>query len=441
MISPPASNVAAVLWAALSDPTFSQRRVRLTVGFLAVAVAVEFFHRQMLAIAIGALGVDPGFSDTQVGGSFFVFAAGYAVFALVLGRLADRGSRRNIYVLGIAAWSLATALGAAFSNFVLFTLTRFAAGAAQGASGACNGPLVADYVKPERRSGAMALVAVGAAFGVVGTLTGGSWAIEKVGWRTAFVAAGAIGVAFSLLFAAVVREPPRGWSEGRAPKADAPPSMREGMRVIWATPALRHTVAAAMLGNTALLAPAQWGPVFFQRAHHMTLADAGSAGGVAALFAVVGGVAGGILADRAWLRDARNALRIPGITALLAAPLCFFAFRVPGAWTSIVLLVLATGFGMMHSAPAGAVLQGLAPLRTRALISGVVNALLTLAGMGLGPLLMGWLSDFFGASSDGVGLARALSLTSVLYAWTGVHLLLAARTLVRDLERARAADA
>jgi len=429
-----------VLYRSLSDPTYSPRRVRFAVGLLAAAVGVEFFHRQMVAVAIEPLRLELGFSDTQAGAFIFAFAVGYAVFALVLGRLADRGSRRNIYALGIAVWSVATALGAAVSGFALFAATRLLAGAAQGASGACNGPLLADYVKPERRSGAMALVAVGAAIGVVGALTAGAYAIEGLGWRGAFTAAGAIGVAFALLFSAVVSEPPRGWSEGRAPQTGASPSLREGLRVVATTPALRHTFAGAVLGNTALLVPAQWGPAFFMRAHHMTLADAGIAGGVAALFAVIGGVAGGIVADRAWLTNARNVLRIPGITALLGAPLCFLAFRAPGAWTSIVLLVLATGLGMMHSAPAGAVVQGLAPLRTRALVSGVFNALLTFAGMGLGPLLTGWLSDLFGGA-DGAGLGRALSFSAVLYAWAGLHLVLAARTLVPDLERARAADA
>lgn len=414
--------------------------MRIAVGFLAAAVGVEFFHRQMVAVAIEPLRLELGFSDTQAGAFIFAFAVGYAVFALVLGRFADRGSRRNIYALGIAMWSVATAIGAAVSSFALFTSTRLVAGAAQGASGACNGPLLADYVRPEKRSGAMALVAVGAAIGVVGALTAGAFAMQSLGWRGAFVGAGAAGVAFALLFTAVVGEPPRGWSEGRALQTGKRPSLREGLRVIASTPALRHTFAGAILGNTALLAPAQWGPAFFMRAHHMTLADAGIAGGVAALFAVIGGVAGGIVADRAWLHDARGALRIPGITALIGAPLCFLAFRVDGAWPSIVLLVLATGLGMMHSAPAGAVVQGLAPLHTRALVSGVFNALLTFAGMGLGPLLTGWLSDFFGGG-EGVGLGRALSFSAVLYAWAGLHLLLAARTLVPDLERARAADA
>ena len=181
-----------VLYRSLSDPTYSPRRVRFAVGFLAAAVGVEFFHRQMVAVAIEPLRLELGFSDTQAGAFIFAFAVGYAVFALVLGRLADRGSRRNIYALGIAVWSVATALGAAVSGFALFAATRLLAGAAQGASGACNGPLLADYVKPERRSGAMALVAVGA-------LTAGAYAIEGLGWRGAFTAAGAIGVAFALL--------------------------------------------------------------------------------------------------------------------------------------------------------------------------------------------------------------------------------------------------
>jgi predicted MFS family arabinose efflux permease len=413
--------------------------VRLVVGFLAAAVAVEFVHRQIVAVAIEPLRLELGFTDTQAGTFIFAFAVGYALFALVLGHLADRGSRRNIYAVGIAVWSVATALGAAVSSFALFTWTRLLAGAAQGAAGACNGPLLADYVKPEARSRAMAFIAVGAALGVVGALTAGGWAVAILGRRTAFLAAGLIGVAFALLFAAVVGEPPRGWSEGRAPQEGKGPSLREGLRVLATTPALRHTVAAGVLGNTALLAPAQWGPAFFMRAHHMNLADAGIAGGVAALFAVIGGVAGGIVADRAWLHSASSVLRIPGITALIGAPLCYAAFSVQSAWTAIVLLVLATGLGMMHSAPAGAVVQALAPLRTRALVSGIYNALLTFAGMGIGPLLTGWLSDVFGAASDGAGLARALSFSALLYAWAGLHLVLAARTLVPDLERARAA--
>ena len=429
-----------LLYSALSDPTpiFSPRRVRFVVGFLTAAVGVEFYHRQILAIALEPLRLELGFTDTEAGGLIFAFAAAYAVFALPLGRLADRGSRRGIYAAGIVVWSLATALGAACVGFTALLWTRVLSGAAQGAAGACNGPLMADYVRPERRSGAMGLLAVGAALGVVAALTAGAYAVEGLGWRGTFVWSGVSGLVFALCFTAVVAEPPRGWSEGRTHEPGERPPLREVLRVLTATPALRHTVFGAVLANTALLVPAQWGPAFFMRVHHMGLSDAGVAGGVAALFAVGGGVAGGLVADRAWRHDARNVLRIPGLCALVATPFCFAAFRAPGAWSALTLLVFATGLGMFHSAPASAIVQTLAPLRTRALVSGVFNALLTLVGMGVGPLLTGWLSDRFGAGGDGAGLARALSFSAILYLWAGVHLLLASRTFVPDLERARA---
>ncbi|HVN37920.1 MAG TPA: MFS transporter [Myxococcota bacterium] len=413
--------------------------MRIAVGFLTAGVAAEFFHRQIIAVAIPPLQKELGFSDTEAGALIFAFATGYAVFSLVLGRIADRGNRRNIYVAGMALWSLATAAAAACSSFAMLMATRLLVGGAQGASGACNGPILADYVKPERRSGAMALVSVGAALGVLGALIGGAFATAALGWRGFFVWSGVGGVAFALLFVAMVAEPPRGWSEGHAEKPGEQPPVRDALRVITHTPALRDSVIAVSLANTALLAPAQWGPTFFTRVYHMNLADAGVAGGVAGLFAVGGGVAGGLIADRMWLRDARNVLRLPGICALIASPLCFLAFRAPNAGSSIVLLVLSTGLGMIHTAPAGAVLQALAPLRTRALLSGVVNALLTFVAMGGGPLLTGWLSDQLGSSNDGAGLARALSYSAFLYFGAGVFLVRASRTLVPDLERVRAA--
>lgn len=412
----------------------------MVVAFLTAAVGVEFFHRQLLAIALEPLRADLGVSDTQLGALVFAFAAAYAAQAVALGRIADRGSRRNIYAAGIATWSVATALGAACGGFASFLVTRLVAGAAQGASGACNGPLLADYVPPEKRSGALGLLAVGAALGVVAALTAGGYATERLGWRATFVLGGLFGVLFALALVVAVQEPPRGWSEGRSQAAGARPSLREAARVLAGLPALRHSIFGAMLANTALLAVAQWAPAFFVRVHHMGLADAGAAGGVAALFAVGGGVAGGLLADRAWLRAAASVLRIPGYGLALAFPLGFAAFRVSDPWVAIALLVAATGLGMLHAAPVGAVVQALAPLRMRALISGLFNASLTLIGMGGGPLLTGWLSDVFDARGDAAGLGRALSWISLFYLWAAVHLLLAARSFVADLERSRAAS-
>jgi predicted MFS family arabinose efflux permease len=421
----------------LSELQVSPRRVRLAVGLLTAAVGVEFFHRQLLAIALEPLRSELGLSDTRAGLLVFGFSAGYAVFALILGRLADRGSRRNIYAAGIAVWGVATALGAVASGFLFLLTTRLLVGAAQGASGACNGPLLADYVRPERRSGAMALVNVGAALGVVGALTLGGYATDALGWRAAFAWSGIAGVAFAAIFAGGIAEPPRGWSEGRDGAAGERPSLRAVLGVLRASRALRHTLLASMLANTALLAGAQWGPAFFMRAHHMGLSDAGLFGGLAALCAVGGAVAGGVIADRAWVRSAGSVLRLPAWCLVLAAPLGFAAYAWPGPLGALAFLVVSTGLAMIHSAPVGAAFQALAPLRMRALVSGVINAALVLVASGGGPLLTGWLSDALDPAGSGGGLGRALSLGALLYLWAALHLWLAARSFVQDLERAR----
>ena len=312
-------------------------------------------------------------------------------------------------------------------------------GAAQGVSGACNGPLVADYVPPERRSGVMGLGGVGAALGVITAMTAGAVATERFGWRATFVWSGALGVVFALAFVAFVREPARGWSEGRLHAQGERPPWRQVLSVLASMAALRHVMVSAVLANTALLAVAQWSPTYFVRVHHMSLAEGGLAGGIGGLFTVCGGVAGGVLADRAWVRSPRSVLRIPALCFALAFPLAFAAFRAPNAGLAIGLLVPAMALGMVHNAPVNAAVQSLTPLRMRALVSGAFNATITLVAMGGGPLLTGWLSDRFDAAGDGSGLARALAWSSLLYLWAGLHLFLAARSFAADLERSRAA--
>jgi predicted MFS family arabinose efflux permease len=422
---------------------FSERAVRGAVFFLIAAVGVEFLHRQLLAVAQPTLLPDLGLSDTQAGLLVFGFAVAYAVSALGIGRLADRTNRRNLYAAGIATWSVATALGALTGSFAALLATRMLAGAAQGISGACNNPLISDYVPPERRSTALGLVGVGAALGVVLALTAGGVVAQEYGWRVAFAGGGLLGIAFTALFMARVHEPPRGWSEGLVHEpAQAPaPSWGAVLRTVGSLTALRHVVFASILANTALMVVAQWGPTFFVRVHGLGVAEGGLAGGAGALFAVAGGVFGGIVADRAWKVSPARMLRIPALCFVLATPLVYAAFSATSVWASLALIVVSMGLGMVHTAPAGAAVQALAPLPMRAVVSGAVNASLTLMAMGGGPLLTGWLSDRLGASEGGSGLARALAWSAVLYLWAGVHLFVAARSFRADLERSRAASA
>jgi predicted MFS family arabinose efflux permease len=193
----------------------------------------------------------------------------------------------------------------------------------------------------------------------------------------------------------------------------------------------------AILASMALFANAQWGVAFFQRTHGLSNQAAGIAAGVIGLLATLGAIAGGVLSDRMWMRNARGVLLLPAACCAVAFPLSVGAFQVTTLAPAITMLAAASMLAIVHAPPVGAVTQALAPLRMRGMISAVLNALLTLFGLGVGPLLAGLVSDQVSDGSGG-GLQTALAWVSGLYLWSALHFALAARTLPHELARARA---
>lgn len=419
-------------------PLYSPRYVRGVIALLAGAVFIEFFHRQLLAVALNVIGKDLALNDTQLGSLVTAFAAAYFVGAIALGRAADRLPRRAIYALGIAFWSALTAAGAATGSFATFLATRVGAGLGQSAAGVTNGPLLADYVTPERRGSAFGLVTMGATLGALVAAVAGGLVIEQRGWRFLFVAGGALGAAYAALFALVVKEPPRGWSEGRAQLATTPLPLREVSAVLRSRPALLHTVAGTTVNSIAVFAAAQWAVVFFERVHGLSTSVASLATAGGAFAGTLGAVAGGVVANRAWTTSPRSVLLIPAVCSGISFPLMWASATAPAAPLAFGLFVAGWVFALVHSAPASAAMQGLIPDRVRSFVTGLITALLTLVGMGGGPFITGLLSDLFGAATDPASIGRALAWVSVLYLWAAVHFALAARSFERDLASAAA---
>jgi predicted MFS family arabinose efflux permease len=418
-----------------AQPRFSPRYVKLVVALLTGAVFVEFFHRQVLALAMKAIGDDLHASDTQLGSLVTVFAVAYALSAPLLGRLADRLPRRTIYAAGIAAWSAATALGGWAAGFTTFLATRVLAGAGQGSAGATNSPLIVDYVAPDQRGGVMGIVTMGATLGALGAgALGFAGALEAFGWRQLFLGSAVFGFGFAALFAALVKEPPRGWSEGRTHVPTSPVPLRDVARVAAERPALLHSLIGTVLNSLAIFASAQWIVAFFERVHGMSNASASFALVAAALASTLGAIAGGVLANRAWGANPRAVLFVPAVCSALACPALFFGASTSDATLAVLFYSLAGGLSLVHSAAAAVAMQGMIPDRMRGLVSGLIASIVTLVGLGCGPLIAGALSDWFGSASDPTSIGRALAWVSVLYVWAGVHLAVASRTLKADLE-------
>jgi len=81
------------------------------LGVLVVVYTLNFLDRQIVTILAEEIKRDLGVSDAQIGFLYgTAFAVFYALFGIPLGRLADLWTRRTLIALGLATWSLMTAL-------------------------------------------------------------------------------------------------------------------------------------------------------------------------------------------------------------------------------------------------------------------------------------------------------------------------------------------
>jgi MFS family permease len=142
----------------------------------------------------------------------------------------------------------------------------------------------------------------------------------------------------------------------------------------------------------------------------------------------LGAVTGGLLVDRLARKDPRWQLRVPVIGLVIALPtqLAFVLWpethRIggpDGLPFALVFMGLSAVFASFWIAPSYAAVQNLVPPHWRTQASALMLLAINLLGLGLGPLVVGMLSDYFaytGVNSIRWALVVVLS-TCIFGAW------------------------
>jgi MFS family permease len=175
---------------------------------------------------------------------------------------------------------------------------------------------------------------------------------------------------------------------------------------------------------------------FFQRSHQMTVSQAGYFISVFAAVGAFGTFFGGFLADRLSRRtnDRRWYLWIPGLATLIMVPFQFSSYLGTDRTFVMPSFVVMTFFAAVFFGPSFAMTQALATLRMRSVATSVLLFVQTLIGQGIGPSLVGFVSDRLNPSLGTSSLRYALVIVGLVNLWAAVHYLLGARTLRQDLE-------
>jgi predicted MFS family arabinose efflux permease len=179
--------------------------------------------------------------------------------------------------------------------------------------------------------------------------------------------------------------------------------------------------------------------VFLVNTHGMSTSAIGSWLASFALIGAFGTFLGGYSSD--WLsrrfNDERFYMWVPGVSVILGPPFQMLAY-LSGDMTIVMASFAVSAFlASFFFGPSFAMAQALVSPSHRALSASLLLFIQTMIGLGLGPLVVGMMSDFLTASQGGNALRYALVLVTLFNVWSGVHYYLASRTVRQDIAAAR----
>ena len=405
---------------------------RSTLTLLILAFALSMCDRVILSILFPDIKAEFGLSDTQLGllGGIS-FALFYAVMGLPIARLSDQYSRKWIIIASLVIFSLMTAFSGLSAGFISLLLFRIGVGIGEAGVNPASHSIIADYFPPERRGFAMAILMIGGSLGMMLGFVAGGLIAEAYNWRVALVSVGLPGLLLAVVMAKSLREPARGTFDTEAPKP--PPPIATTAATMWSNHAMRHLIAGAIVSALMSYGFTQWLPTFFFRAHDLSQSQTGMLmAGVFGILGMMGTLAAGKWFDRLSIRGFQY-----GMWMLALVPFVILPFFVMGLMaenlTATILWFLVPAFsGSYAMGPTFAMVQTLSPVHMRAVSSAILMLCLNLIGMGLGPLLVGVLSDILGPQHGEDALRVALAYFALVGLWGSFHFWRCGQALARQ---------
>ncbi|KCZ92139.1 major facilitator family transporter [Hyphomonas johnsonii MHS-2] len=389
------------------------------LGLLAAAYALNLLDRQIINIVAEPLKRDLGLSDAQLGAvTGLSFALLYSVVAVPIARVADRGNRVRVIGIAVLVWSAFTAASGAATNFVQLLAMRVGVGVGEAGCGPPSQSLIADEFPPEKRSSALAIFWLGAPVGAALGLVAGGLLVSQIGWRWTVVAAGVPGLLVGALVLRTLRDP-------RLSRREAPPAPPP-LKTVLGRLLSRRPFVLVMLGCGLLsftnYASMAFAASFYLRVHKAQLETLSTSLGLEPIAIIglglgllggaggaIGAIVGGQLGNRLGSIDARWLVFISAIGSALCAAGYFAMFSVPDVRASLCIFFIAGFFSNLWAGPGTLALQRLAEAPTRATALAINLFVSSAIGLGLGPFLIGILSDHFAAiQGEADGLRTAL---------------------------------
>ena len=383
----------------------ADKKPQLVVGSAAVALSIlavinllSYLDRYIVAAVVESLRQsDLKLTDPELGSLMSAFLIVYTLTAPVFGALGDRRSRPRLIAIGVALWSLSTALSGFAVNFATLLAARAAVGIGEASYVTIAPSLLSDFFPVRQRGRVMAIffcaIPVGSALGyVVGGLMD-----KHFGWRAAFFVAGIPGLLLAGL-CLLLRDPPRGAQE----QSTGGPQRARGSAVkqtflTYGSLLKDRAYALTVLGYAAYTFAvgglAFWMPAFLERVRGIPRSEATvNFGVIVVVTGFVGTFIGGWLGDYLARRSRQAYLWMSALSALVAAPCVWIALSTPSHTIYLVSMVAGQLCLFLSTGPINAAIANLVTAGERASAIALSVFAIHLLGDVISPPLIGLLS-------------------------------------------------
>jgi MFS family permease len=404
---------------------------RYVLGMMTLVYTLNFLDRGLMSLLLEPIKHDLNLSDTQLGFlTGIAFALFYATLGVPVARWADRGNRVTIISSSIALWGATVSACLLVMNFHQLILARVAAGIGEAGCMPPTYSLIGDYFsKPAERTRAMAVYWLASPLSTLMSFVLGGLLSVRYGWRMTFFLLGLPALLIALIVKFTIVEP-RANASRTLNERMPPPSLAAVVSSLWARHVTRHLILAIILLFTVGLGLAPWYAAFLIRSHGMGIATLGVWLGLIFAGSGIAGIGlGGYVCTRWFAEDERGQMRLSAVTVAAVVPFFILFLLLPSkalALGALVPLVLVVNFFL---GPTFALLQRLVSEEMRATTVALVMLLANLIGMGVGPQIVGILSDELRTFAGGDSLRYAMLLMSLVALWAAWHFWQVGRTV------------
>ncbi len=358
------------------------------IALVFLATLINYLDRQALSVAAPVLRDEFSMSNVTYSRIVFAFMLAYTVMNGVSGPLIDRLGTRLGYALCMFWWSASAIVHAFATGPWSLGLARFSLGMGEAGNWPAGVKVVAEWFPQKERALASGIFNSGSAIGAIVAMPLVAWIILRFGWPMAFVAVGATGLAWLLVWWPVYHTP-RAVSES---EKDEKISTRQLLtkRFVWV-----FTLSKIFM-DPVWYFYIFWFPEYLKSARHFDMASIGKYGAIPFVVAGFGNILGGLLSSRLLKRGW-------SVTAARKSSVTLFAALMTAAIPAVLVDDVRLSIALVSVAMIGYTgsLANMLAFPADVFPKGVVGSVYGIASMGSGfggmlfTLVTGWLIDHY----------------------------------------------